>query len=126
MARKFASLSEKEILALAISLEEGDGRIYGDFADGLRESYPDTAMLFDEMRREESDHRNQLIENYLPLVRNMIGIEGTVRTEGNDEAARVYRAFGRECHLAVRCDGAASWADLSPGLVVSVYPRCAF
>jgi erythrin-vacuolar iron transport family protein len=38
MAKKFKDLSEREILALAISLEEEDGRIYGDFADGLRET----------------------------------------------------------------------------------------
>jgi rubrerythrin len=76
MARKFRDLSEREILALAISLEEEDGRIYGDFADGLREDYADTAKLFDEMREEESQHRAQLIETYrqrfgehIPLIR---------------------------------------------------------
>ena len=76
MARKFRDLSEREILALAISLEEEDGRIYGDFADGLREDYGDTARLFDEMREEESQHRTQLIETYrqrfgehIPLIR---------------------------------------------------------
>ena len=76
MARKFRDLSERELLALAISLEEEDGRIYGDFADGLREDYGDTAKLFDEMREEESQHRTQLIETYrerfgehIPLIR---------------------------------------------------------
>jgi erythrin-vacuolar iron transport family protein len=76
MARKFRDLSEREILALAISLEEEDGRIYGDFADGLREDYGDTAKLFDEMREEESQHRAQLIDTYrkrfgehIPLIR---------------------------------------------------------
>jgi rubrerythrin len=76
MAKKFRDLSEKEILALAVSLEEEDGRIYGDFADGLRETYPDTARIFDEMREEESEHRNSLIETYrarfgehIPLIR---------------------------------------------------------
>ena len=44
MAKNFRDLTEPEILALAISLEEEDGRIYGDFADGLRESYPSTAV----------------------------------------------------------------------------------
>jgi rubrerythrin len=84
MARKFKSLSEREILALAISLEEEDGRIYGDFADGLRETYPDTAKLFDEMRLEESDHRNKLIETFrarfgehIPLIRRQ-DIQGFV------------------------------------------------
>jgi erythrin-vacuolar iron transport family protein len=76
MAKKFRELTEREILALAISLEEEDGRIYGDFADGLRESFPDTAKLFDEMREEESGHRTSLIETYrlrfgehIPLIR---------------------------------------------------------
>src|SRR4029077_13333836 len=76
MAKKFRELSEREILALAVSLEEEDSRIYGDFADGLRETYPDTAKIFDDMRAEESQHRVSLIETYrsrfgehIPLVR---------------------------------------------------------
>src|SRR5215471_18480674 len=76
MARKFKDLSEREILALAITLEEQDGRIYADFADGLRETYPATATLFEEMREEESQHRSSLIETYrarfgehIPLIR---------------------------------------------------------
>jgi rubrerythrin len=76
MAKKFKELSEREILALAVSLEEEDGRIYADFADGLRETYPDTAKLFDDMREEESQHRASLIETYrsrfgehMPLIR---------------------------------------------------------
>jgi erythrin-vacuolar iron transport family protein len=76
MAKKFRDLSEREILALAVSLEEEDGRIYGDFSDGLRETYPDTAKLFDQMREEESQHRASLIELYrsrfgehIPLIR---------------------------------------------------------
>ena len=76
MAKKFRDLSEREILALAVFLEEEDGRIYGDFADGLRQTYPDTAKIFDEMREEESSHRTSLIETYrsrfgehIPLIR---------------------------------------------------------
>src|SRR6202521_507218 len=76
MARKFSELSEREILALAIFLEEEDSRIYGDFADGLREIYPDTAKIFDDMRGEESQHRDTLIEidrnrfgQHIPLIR---------------------------------------------------------
>jgi rubrerythrin len=76
MAKQFRDLTEAEILALAISLEEEDGRIYGDFADGLRESYPSTAAMFDEMQREESEHRAFLIDQYrrrfgehIPLIR---------------------------------------------------------
>jgi rubrerythrin len=76
MARNFKDLSEREILALAIGLEEEDGRIYGDFVDGLRESYPATAQMFEEMQAEESGHRRSLIETYrrrfgehIPLIR---------------------------------------------------------
>jgi len=76
MARNFKDLSEREILALAIGLEEEDGRIYGDFVDGLRESYPATAQMFEEMQEEESGHRRSLIETYrqrfgehIPLIR---------------------------------------------------------
>jgi rubrerythrin len=76
MARKFKDLSEREILALAIAFEEEDGRVYADFADGLRETYPATAKLFDDMQKEESGHRAALIDTYrarfgdhIPLMR---------------------------------------------------------
>ena len=76
MARNFKDLSEREILALAIALEEEDGRIYSDFAEGLRETYPATATMFEEMEAEESNHRRALIETFrqrfgehIPLIR---------------------------------------------------------
>jgi erythrin-vacuolar iron transport family protein len=76
MPKSFKDLSEREILALAITLEEQDSRIYGDFAEGLRESYPATAKLFDEMQTEELSHRDSLIETHrkqfgehIPLIR---------------------------------------------------------
>jgi rubrerythrin len=77
MAKKrFKDLSEKEILALAIQLEEEDGRVYGDFAEGLRETYPATAKMFEDMQAEENRHRQSLIEMYrqrfgdhIPLIR---------------------------------------------------------
>jgi rubrerythrin len=76
MAKNFKDLSEREILALAIALEEEDGRIYADFADGLREDYPATAQVLDDMRAEESTHRARLLEIYrqrfgehIPLIR---------------------------------------------------------
>lgn len=63
MARKnFKDLTEREILALAIQLEEEDSRIYADFAEGLRDSYPATAKVFEEMQAEESRHRQMLID----------------------------------------------------------------
>src|SRR4051812_12331855 len=64
MAKNFKDLSEREILALAIALEEEDGRIYGDFEEGLRETFPASAQLFAEMRDEESSHRASLFEIY--------------------------------------------------------------
>lgn len=74
--RAFTSLSEQEILALAISSEEDDARIYRAYADGLRERFPDSARIFDDMAAEEDGHRQRLIErhaarfgNSIPLIR---------------------------------------------------------
>ena len=74
--RSFKSLNEKEILALAISLEEEDARIYDDFAEGLQADYPATAQELRQMRAEEDGHRHRLIELYrrqfgehIPLIR---------------------------------------------------------
>ena len=63
--RSFTDLSEREILALAISNEEEDGRTYADFADNLRENYPDSAKLFSDMATEEGGHRRALIDLYV-------------------------------------------------------------
>src|ERR1700676_5243322 len=62
--RNFDSLSEREILALAISLEEEDERVYADFAEGLRQDFAATAAIFDGMRVEESGHRRRLTDLY--------------------------------------------------------------
>jgi rubrerythrin len=74
--KSFKDLTEREMLALAIQLEEEDSRVYGDFAEGLRESYPSTAKQFEEMQAEESRHRQRLIDMYgqrfgghIPLIR---------------------------------------------------------
>ena len=74
--RNFESLTEKEILALAITLEEEDSRVYADFAEGLKESFPSTAEIFEGMRQEEISHRERLFEAYrqrfgehIPLLR---------------------------------------------------------
>jgi rubrerythrin len=76
MAKNFKDLSEKEILALAISLEEEDARVYGEFVEGLRETYPATAKMFEEMQAQEDGHRRRLIETFrlrfgehIPLIR---------------------------------------------------------
>jgi rubrerythrin len=53
LAKNFKDLSEPEILALAISSEETDARIYADFAAALKADYPGTAQIFKEMEAEE-------------------------------------------------------------------------
>jgi rubrerythrin len=58
--KNFNDLSEREILALAISLEEEDERVYADFFEGLRQEYAGSAAVFDSMRQEESEHRRRL------------------------------------------------------------------
>src|SRR5580692_10009464 len=74
--KNFDTLTQREILALAISLEEDDERIFADFAEGLRQDFPASAAVFDGMRDEESGHRRRLIELYrqkfgehIPLIR---------------------------------------------------------
>jgi rubrerythrin len=85
MAKNFKDLSEQEILALAVSLEETDGRIYADFAEGLKDDSPSSAQIFREMEAEESEHRRSLIEEYrrrfgdhIPLIRRE-DVKGFVR-----------------------------------------------
>ncbi len=74
--RNFDELSEREMLALAVSNEEEDSRIYADFADGLLENYPASAQVFTEMAAEENEHRRRLIDlfaskfgEHIPLIR---------------------------------------------------------
>ena len=74
--KRFADLTEQEILALAITNEEEDSRIYRGFSEGLREHYPASAQVFDEMAEEEIRHRTMLFDlyrgkfgEYLPLIR---------------------------------------------------------
>ena len=74
--KRFKNLSEQEVLALAISSEEDDARIYRDYAERLREAYPDSAAVFDGMAEEENEHRRRLIDlhrarfgDVIPLIR---------------------------------------------------------
>ena len=74
--KRFSDLSEQEVLALAITNEEEDSRIYRGFAEGLREQFPSSAKVFDEMAEEEVHHRTMLFDlyrkkfgDYLPLIR---------------------------------------------------------
>ena len=62
--KTFAELTEREVLAVAISSEEEDSRIYMTFAEDLRERYPDTSKIFEEMAEEERGHRHRLLQLY--------------------------------------------------------------
>jgi len=74
--RSFQSLDQREILALAVALEEEDARIFDEFADGLRERFPEQAEKFRQVGREEDTHRHRLLDLYrarfgehIPLIR---------------------------------------------------------
>ncbi|MBR0970063.1 MULTISPECIES: iron exporter MbfA [Bradyrhizobium] len=62
--KNFSDLTEREVLAVAISSEEEDSRIYMTFAEDLRERYPDSAKIFEQMAEEERGHRHMLLETY--------------------------------------------------------------
>ena len=85
--RKFSDLTEREILALAISLEEEHARIYMEYAHVLADSFPASAKVFSKMGEEENEHRRWLIELYrrkfgehIPLIRRQ-DVKGFVTHE---------------------------------------------
>ena len=121
--KRFADLTEQEILALAISNEDEDNRIYRSFADRLRPSYPDTAEMYDRMAQEEIGHRDMLLDlhrkkfgDFLPLIRRhdvkgfvarrpiwlnrTLGIDATRKfaEEMEYETARFYRRAAQTAH----------------------------
>jgi erythrin-vacuolar iron transport family protein len=121
--KRFADLTEQEVLALAISNEDEDNRIYRSFADGLRGSYPDTAAMYDRMAEEEIEHHDMLLELYrrkfgefLPLIRRQdvkgfvarrpiwlnrpLGLEAVRKfaEEMEFETARFYRRAAEAAH----------------------------
>jgi rubrerythrin len=74
--KRFSELTDREVLALAISSEEEDSRIYATYAERLRPDYPQTAAMFTGMAEEEDEHRRRLIETYrrrfgdtIPVIR---------------------------------------------------------
>ena len=74
--KRFKDLTEQEVLALAISSEEDDERIYRSYAERLRKDFPASAKVFEGMAAEEDEHRHRLIElhrkrfgNVIPLIR---------------------------------------------------------
>jgi rubrerythrin len=83
--KSFSELSERDVLALAVSNENEDSRIYRSFADALRASYPDTAAIYDTMAVEEISHHDMLLDLYrqkfgdfLPLIRRQ-DVKGFVK-----------------------------------------------
>src|SRR5690348_2311123 len=83
--RSFDSLSEKEVLALAIRQEEEDAGIYADLAESLKADYPATSEIFKRMVGEENEHRRRLIETYrqrfgehIPMIRKQ-DVRGFIR-----------------------------------------------
>jgi erythrin-vacuolar iron transport family protein len=83
--KAFSELSEREVLAVAISGEEEDSRIYLSFAEDLAERYPDSAKVFSEMAEEEKGHRHLLLQMYeerfgqnLPPIRRA-DVKGFIR-----------------------------------------------
>ena len=126
--RSFSDLAERDILALAISNEEEDSRIFADFAEGLRDNYPSSAKVFEEMAAEENEHRRRLLDlftskfgDHIPLVRRQdikgwvirkpiwhvrpLGVDA-VRARARQmeqDAARFYRqAIERTSDVAIR------------------------
>jgi erythrin-vacuolar iron transport family protein len=126
--RNFADLSEREVLALAISNEEEDSRIFADFAEGLRENYPASARVFTDMAAEENEHRRMLLDLYnekfgdhIPLVRRQdvrgwvqrkpiwqlrpLGVDAVrnqARQMENDAAQFYQKAVGQTSDVAIR------------------------
>ncbi|HMK71522.1 MAG TPA: ferritin family protein [Xanthobacteraceae bacterium] len=121
--KRFADLSEQEVLALAISNEDEDNRIYRSFADGLRGAYPDTAAMYDKMATEEIGHHDRLLDLYrkkfgdfLPLIRRQdvkgfvarrpiwlnrpLGLDAVRKAaeEMEYETARFYRRAAQAAH----------------------------
>ncbi len=85
--KRFSDLTEQEVLALAITNEEEDSRIYRGFAEGLREQFSASAKVFDEMADEEVTHRTRLYDlyrqkfgDYLPLIRRQ-DVKGFIRNK---------------------------------------------
>lgn len=118
--RRFSDLSEQEILALAISSEEDDARIYRSYAEQLRAEFPASATIFDDMAREEDSHRQALIAlhqtrfgDVIPLIRreHVSGyyarrpiwlVENLGLDRIRSEAAQMERDAERFYHLAAQ------------------------
>ena len=145
--RRFSTLSEQEIIALAISSEEEDSRIFRSFAAHLRAAYPASAAVFDGMASEEDSHRQQLIDlhirrfgDHIPLLRrdHVAGYYERkpiwlmqnlflerIRTEATameQQAERFYLAAAQRCNDAAP---GGYWPIWRPAKRRITLPRCA-
>jgi erythrin-vacuolar iron transport family protein len=140
--KDFHSLSQREVLALAISLEEEDERVYADFAEGLCHDFPPSATVFDGRRAEEAGHRRRLIGLYrakfgeqIPLIRRQdvngfvqrkpvwlvrpLGLEA-VRQQASAievETRRFYERAGRSDSESPGDSSGAGTSDIVAGLL---------
>ena len=110
--KRFTDLTEPEVLALAISNEEEDARIYRSFAAKLRTSFPASAAVFDEMADEEQRHRHQLLEMYeakfgkeLPYITRQ-DVRGEPWIVASDPLSGRFHRFNVQAwRLVAGCDG---------------------
>jgi hypothetical protein len=112
--KNFSDLTEQELLALAITLEEEDSRTYADFAEGLRENYSGTARMFGVMADEENGHRHRLLDLYrkkfgehIPLIRRQ-DVKGFIERR----AVWLLRPLGLD---KVRARKLSSWRPKASG-----------
>ena len=80
--KRFSDLTEQEVLALAITNEEEDSRIYRGFAEGLREQFPSSAKVFDEMAEEEVHHRTHAVRPLPAEIRRISAADPPPGREG--------------------------------------------
>ncbi len=133
--RAFHELDEREILALAISVEEEHGRIYTEYAHGLAETYPASAQVFTDMATEETVHRGWLIETFkkrfgdhIPLIRKQdikgfmrmdpvwlvrpMGLE-KVRAQAHEMEGEAFRFYTRAAQMATDASTRKLLGDLA-------------
>jgi hypothetical protein len=132
--RRFSDLSEQEVLALAISSEEDDARIYRTYAERLRAQYPASAAVFEGMAAEEDEHRRRLIERHqarfgevIPLIRRE-HVAGYYTRKPIWRTCRSRRSAARRRRWSAMPPGSISWPRSAPrtprpGSCLAIWPR---
>ena len=111
--RSFSSLSEQEILAVAIAAEEDDSRIYQAYADQLRRDYPASAKVFEDMAEVEDTHRKVLIDMVDPCERNEVMVLSVGRTLlGQFDLVGSFQMVDLADRLSIRRDDVHVFLDL--------------